>query len=65
MKRDAPLLRIRVEPGEQNSLRKTSDIMVDKPQTVPRERVGAVIGRVDDATMVAVNRALATFLGFA
>lgn len=63
--RDAPLLRIRVEPGVQNGLRKTSDIMVDKPQAVPRERVGAVIGRVDDATMVAVNRALATFLGFA
>jgi len=63
--REAPLLRIRVEPGGRNGLRKTSDIMVDKPQTVPRERVGTVIGRVDDATMVAVNRALATFLGFA
>ena len=63
--REAPLLRIRVDPSEQNGLRKTSDIMVDKLQTVPRERVGTVIGRVDDATMVAVNRALATFLGFA
>jgi mRNA interferase MazF len=63
--REAPLLRIRVDPSEQNGLRKTSDIMVDKPQTVLRERVGTVIGRVDDATMVAVNRALATFLGFA
>ena len=62
--REAPLLRIRVEPSEQNGLRKTSDIMVDKPQTVARERVGAVIGHVDDTTMVAVNRALATFLGF-
>ena len=63
--REAPLLRIRVDPSEQNGLRKTSDIMVDKLQTVPRERVGTVIGRIDDATMVAVNRALATFLGFA
>ena len=63
--REAPLVRIRVEPNEQNGLRKTSDIMVDKPQTVARERVGAVIGHVDDTTMVAVNRALATFLGFA
>jgi len=63
--REAPLLRIRVDPSEQNGLRKTSDIMVDKLQTVPRERVGTIIGRVDDATMVAVNRALATFLGFA
>jgi mRNA interferase MazF len=63
--REAPLLRIRVDPSEQNGLRKSSEIMVDKLQTVPRERVGTVIGRVDDATMVAVNRALATFLGFA
>ena len=36
-----------------------------KLQTEARERVGAVIGHVDDTTMVAVNRALATFLGFA
>ena len=63
--REAPLLRIRVDPGERNGLRKASDIMVDKLQTVPRERVGTVNGRVDDATMLAVNRALATFLGFA
>lgn len=63
--REAPLLRIRVDPSETNGLRKASDIMVDKPQTVSRERVGAVIGRLDDATIVAVNRALATFLGFA
>jgi mRNA interferase MazF len=39
--------------------------MVDKAHTVPREKIGRVIGRLEDETMSSVNRALATFLGFA
>lgn len=60
---DAPLLRIEVEPSARNGLAKRSQIMVDKPQTPPRGKVGAVTGRVDDTTMLAVSRALALFLG--
>lgn len=60
---DAPLLRIEVEPSEQNGLTKRSQIMVDKPQTPPRGKIGAAIGRLDDATMFAVSRALVLFLG--
>jgi len=60
---DAPLLRVEVEPSARNGLAKRSQIMVDKPQTPPRGKVGAVIGRLDDATMLAVSRALALFLG--
>lgn len=63
--RDAPLFRILVNPGELNGLNKPSQVMVDKPQSVAREKVGAVFGRLDDETMLAVNRALAVFLGFA
>ena len=62
---DAPLLRIPIEPSEQNGLLKTSEIMVDKLQTPPRTRLGPVIGRLDDGTMVTVNRLLAVFLGLA
>lgn len=62
--RDAPLFRITVQPNESNGLSKTSQIMVDKPQ-VAREKIGQVIGRLDDETMVAVNRALAIFVGVA
>jgi len=40
-------------------------VMVDKTQTVARQRIAGVIGRVDDDTLLAVNRALAVFLGFA
>jgi mRNA interferase MazF len=39
--------------------------MIDKAQTVPSEKVGSAIGRLNDRTMVAVNQALAVFLGFA
>ena len=63
--RNAPLFRIAVNPTEQNGLTKPSQVMVDKPQSVARNKVGLVFGRLDDETMLAVNRALAVFLGFA
>lgn len=63
--RVAPLFRIAVNPTELNGLTKHSQVMVDKPQSIAREKIGAVIGRLDDETMLAVNRALAVFLGFA
>jgi mRNA interferase MazF len=63
--RDAPLFRILVNPSEQNGLAEPSQVMVDKPQSVGRKEVGTVFGRLDDETMLAVNRALAVFLGFA
>lgn len=63
--RAAPLFRIAVSPSESNGLLKPSQVMVDKPQSISREKIGAVIGHLDDETMLAVNRALAVFLGFA
>jgi hypothetical protein len=38
--------------------------MVDKVMTVRRNKIGDVIGRVDDETVLSVNRSLAVFLGF-
>jgi Growth inhibitor len=61
----APLLRVTVEPNERNGLQKVSQIMVDKPHTVPRGKVGEPFGRLDETDLLAVNRALALFLGFA
>jgi len=63
--RNAPLLRIPVEPNGGNGLRKQSQVMIDKTQTVPRDKIGSTIGRLDADTLVAVDRALATFLGIA
>ena len=62
---DAPLLRITVRPSAANGLRAESQVMVDKPSSILRERLGPVFGRVDDETMLAVNRALAVFIGLA
>lgn len=62
---EAPLLRVLVEPTPGNGLTKPSQVMVDKPQTPLRAKVGPAFGRLNDAAMVTVNRALAVFLGLA
>ena len=62
---DAPVFRITVDPSPENGLQRISQIEVDKIQTVRRERVGRVIGRLDDATMLKINRSLAAFIGIA
>jgi mRNA interferase MazF len=63
--RDTPLFRVTVHPMPGNGLLKTSQVMVDKTHTVPRDKIGTVLGHLDDATLLSVNRALALFLGFA
>ena len=63
--REGPLFRITVLPDERNGLKKPSQVMVDKSQTVPRDKVGETFGQLDDDAMLSVNRALAVFLGIA
>ncbi|MFD2837844.1 type II toxin-antitoxin system PemK/MazF family toxin [Azotobacter vinelandii] len=63
--REAPLYRIDIEAAPRTGLHKPSQIMVDKPQTIPREKVGEVIGSVNAETMLAVSRSLTVFLGIA
>ena len=60
---DAPLFRVTVTAGRSTGLRKASQIMVDKATAVPRVKLGARIGQVDEATMLAVEEALRGFLG--
>ena len=60
---DAPLFRLTVDPTPSNGLRKVSQIMVDKPMTVQREKIGQRVGRVDRETLVRVDRALMVWLG--
>jgi mRNA interferase MazF len=63
--RETPLFRVGIRPDASNGLRAESQIMVDKAHTVPREKIGEVIGRADEATMMTVTRALSIFLGIA
>jgi hypothetical protein len=37
--------------------------MIDKATAVAREKIGKVIGEIDETIMAAVSRALALFLG--
>ena len=62
---DTPILRLPVEPSETNGLRAPSKLMVDKLSTVPREKLGTRVGRLADADMVRLERALIVFLGLA
>lgn len=62
---DAPLIRINVIPSEQNGLRAPSQVAVDKMVTVRREKIGRIIGHLEDEIMVAVNRAMLVCLGLA
>lgn len=62
---DAPLFRVTVEPNEVNSLKKPSQIMVDKAMTVKKEKLSAPFGTASDEVMLEVGRCLAVFLGIA
>ncbi|HWP25320.1 MAG TPA: type II toxin-antitoxin system PemK/MazF family toxin [Xanthobacteraceae bacterium] len=64
-KTEAPLFRIRISPGDANGPRTESRLMVDKITTVPKDRLGERIGRLDDADMVRLDRAILVFLGLA
>ncbi len=61
----APQFRVTVLPSAANGLRGESQVMVDKASSVLRDHLGPVFGHADDETMLAVNRALAVFLGLA
>ena len=58
-----PLFRLTLQAGKETGLRRVSQVMVDKATTVPRAKIGARMGRVDAATMQAINKAVVGFLG--
>lgn len=61
----APLFRLPVTPSKGNGLTTSCSLMVDKVMTVPKTKVGTRIGRLDDADLVRLNRAVVVFLGLA
>ena len=61
--RDTPLFRVLITPSETNGLSKISEVMIDKMQTVPRDKVGEVFGRLAQEDMLSINRLLAVFIG--
>lgn len=61
----APDFRIVVEPSATTGLRTPSQIMVDKPVTLHRRRIGKIVGSLDMDTTRRLNAALAFVLGLA
>jgi mRNA interferase MazF len=62
---DAPLFRLQVAPSARNGLRAVCRLMVDKIATVPKAKLGARIGQLDDEDTLRLNRAMLVFLGLA
>ena len=62
---EAPLLRIPVQPSDTTGLAETRRLMVDKVTTVPRTSLTRQVGRLSDADLIRLNRALLVFLGLA
>lgn len=60
---DAPLLRVTLEPNDENGLQQVSQVMIDKVLTVKTEKIGPTIGRVSADLLVEIQRSLAVFLG--
>ncbi len=62
---DAPLFRLPIEPTERNGLHTTCRLMVDKITTVPKFKIGAHIGKLDEEDIIRLNQAVLVFLGLA
>lgn len=63
VREDVSTFRVIVEPTEKNGLTKVSQVMVDKPLTLPIDKIGDVFGVIDTSTMKEIDRTLAVFLG--
>jgi len=62
---DAPDFRVTIQPNPENGLRRTSQVMADKPVTIRRERLGLKIGRLSSPDMARLGIALAFVFGIA
>ena len=62
---DAPLTRIDVEATAATGIEQPSKIMIDKITTMPRANLRDHLGRLADADLIRLDRALLVFLGLA
>jgi len=62
---DAPLFRLPVVVTDRNGLNSTCQLMVDKITTVPKSKIGTLIGQLDEEDILRLNQAVLVFLGLA
>ena len=63
--RETPLIRFTLEPSKQNGLTKKSQVMIDKVQAAPREKLSKPFGKVADSQLLEIESLLAVILGIA
>jgi mRNA interferase MazF len=61
----APLFRVPVDSTAENGLASRSCLMVDKITTVPKVKLGRLVGHLGDGDRIRLNRAMMVFLGLA
>jgi mRNA interferase MazF len=61
----APSFRLAIDPTDENGLRVSCRLMVDKLTAVPRARLGRRLGTLTPAEMTRLDRAIVVFLGLA
>ena len=59
------MFRVLISPSELDKLESASHVMIDKVTTIPETKLGYRIGRLDDADLTRVSRALLIHLGLA
>ena len=60
---DAPLFRLTIEAARGNGLRTRSQVMVDKLQSLRRDRIRRSVGALSAAQLAKVDEALRLWLG--
>jgi mRNA interferase MazF len=61
---EIPNMRFSIEPSNENGLRATSWLMLDKVTPVQRVKIGGRIGRLSPADLARMDTGLAVVLGF-
>lgn len=60
---EAPILRYTLNPSPSNGLRTISQVMIDKPSTISRTKIGTPFGVLEDTEIIDITRRLAVVLG--
>jgi mRNA interferase MazF len=63
--RDAPYIRLTIEPTATNGLEQVSQLMVDKLSPIDRSRIGKVVGQAEPEIMERLGTAISAFLDLA
>jgi mRNA interferase MazF len=63
--RQTPLIRYEVEPCSDNGLSSTSQVQIDKLMTIPRQKLGPMIGRLSTKQMNEITKLLVLWVGVA